>query len=159
MSELKGALIDIVEPMAPVAAQQSAHGWLPAVIAVMVLLLVIAAVVWWRKKLPALQAIRRLRALRQKLHAGEQSPHESVLLLALEVRHGLGVKRLRADVLPEKLKSHDHPRWPEYMRELDAMLYQHDAELKVEQVIAFFVQSEYWLRRYGRRSALRKMDV
>lgn len=152
------ALIDIVEPAAPVVAQ-SAHGWLYALLVLGVLFIAAGIFVWRKRRGPAQQALQQLRTLQQKLHSGEHTPHEVVLLFALEVRHGLGVKRMRADQPPAHLHEQDHARWSDFMGELDAMLYQHDSELQQEQVSAFFVQGEYWLKRYARRSTLRKMEV
>ncbi len=152
------ALIDIVEPAAPVVAQAGHGGWY-AVLALCVLLVALAVFIWRKRRQPVRLALKQLRALRQKLHAGEHAPHEVVLLIALEVRHGLGVKHLRAEVPPERISLQDQARWPEFMRELDRLLYQHEGELQQERVVALFAQGEYWLKRYARRSALRRMEV
>jgi hypothetical protein len=73
------------------------------------------------------------------------------------LRHGLGVKRLRADNIPERCSKQDRESWPEFMRQLDGILYQHDAELDKDKLANLFVLTEYWLRRYSRRSTLKKM--
>lgn len=157
MSEQANGLIDIVEPAMPVAA--AAGSWLGILIVVCVLLLLLIAAGYWLKyKLPAWRALKRLRALHKQLQAGEHTPHESVLLLALELRHGLGVKRLLADKAPPQIKAKDHARWPLFMQELDVLLYQKEKDLNAAQVAAFFMQSEYWLKRYGKKSSFRKME-
>lgn len=157
MSEANSGLIDIVEPAVPVA---EATGWLWAAGLVAVLLLVcIALFVLWKYKLPAYRALQHLRKLQNKLHKGEHTPHETVLLLALELRHGLGVKRLLAHDMPLVFRQQDAARWPEFMQQLDSMLYQHDAELSAEKLASLFEQAGYWLRRYSRRSAFRKIGA
>jgi hypothetical protein len=158
MSEANSSLIDIVEPTVPVVAETSSWVWLAGLIAVLVLL-AIALFVLWKYKLPAYRALQRLRKLQIKLHAGEHTAHEAALLLALELRHGLGVKRLLAQDMPLDFKQQDRARWAEFMQQLDAMLYRHDAEPSADRLAALFEQAAYWLRRYSRRSPYRKIGA
>ena len=123
------------------------------------LVLALALFVLWKYKLPAYLAVQRLRKLRKELQAGELTPLETVLMLALELRHGLAVKRLLAGKMPVQFKPYEHTRWVEFMHGLDAMLYQHKAELGADRLATLFAQTEYWLRRYGRRSTLRKIGL
>lgn len=158
MSEQTNALIDIVEPAAPVA--EASGSWLWLVLSVVVVLaLLFAAKFFWKYKLPAYRAVKHLRKLHQQLHAKEHTPHESALMVALELRHNLGVKRLRADILPAQVHPRDHARWPEFMQQLDDVLYQHAPDLGVDKLDALFEQAEYWLRRYSRKSNLKKLDT
>ncbi|OYY44436.1 MAG: hypothetical protein B7Y56_08665 [Gallionellales bacterium 35-53-114] len=156
MSEANSGLVDIVEPAAPIVVE--ATGWLP-VTGVIAALLVLALLLFvlWKYKLPAYLALQRLRKLRKALQAGELTPHEAVLMLALELRHALGVRRLLADKMPQQFKQHEHTRWAEFMQGLDAMLYQHKADLGADRLAALFTQTAYWLRRYSRRSTLKKI--
>ena len=158
MNETNSGLIDIIEPAAPVVAETA--GWLSmtGLIAV-VLVFALVLFVLWKYKLPAYVAVQRLRKLRKELQTGELTPLETVLMLALELRHGLGVKRLLADKIPVQFKPHEHTRWVEFMHGLDAMLYQHKAEFSADKLAALFTQTEYWLRRYGRRSSLGKIGL
>lgn len=156
MNEASSGLANIVEPAAPLVAETA--GWL-TVTGLIAALLVLALVLFvlWKYKLPAYLALQRLRKLRKALQAGELTPHEAVLMLALELRHALGVKRLLADKMPQQFKPHEHTRWAEFMHGLDAMLYQHKADLGADSLAAMFAQAEYWLRRYSRRSTLKKL--
>ena len=156
MSEANSGLVDIIEPALPVLAEATDWLTMTGFIAV-VLVLALALFALWKYRLPAYLAVQRLRKLRKELQAGELTPHESVLMLALELRHGLGVKRLLADKMPAQFKPHEHTRWAEFMHGLDAMLYQHKDELSADRLAALFNQTEYWLRRYGRRSTLKKL--
>ena len=156
MSEANSGLVDIIEPALPVVAEATDWLSMTGFIAV-VLVLALALFALWKYKLPAYLAVQRLRKLRKELQAGELTPHESVLMLALELRHGLDVKRLLADKMPAQFKPHEHTRWAEFMHGLDAMLYQHKDELSADRLAALFNQTEYWLRRYGRRSTLKKL--
>jgi hypothetical protein len=155
MSEANSGLIDIIEPAAPLVNASASWLWPLLLLAVLVILAVILFV-WWKYKLPAYRAIQRVRGLQKKLHAAEHTPHETLLMLALELRHGLGLKQLRAEKLPARCSQQDCARWPEFMQYLDGLLYQHDAELSEEKLAELFVQVEYWLRRYGRQSKLKK---
>lgn len=158
MSEQANALIDIVEPAVPVA--EASGTWLWLVLAVVVVLaLLFAARFLWKYKLPGYRAVQHLRKLHQQLHAKTHTPHESALMVALELRHNLGVKRLRADILPEQVHPHDHARWPVFMQQLDDLLYQHAPDLSADKLDALFKQAEYWLRRYSRKSNLKKLDT
>lgn len=156
MSEASSGLIDIIEPAVPVVAEASSWVWLAGLISLLVLL-AIALFVLWKYKLPAYRALQHLRKLQHKLQAGEHTPHETVLLLALELRHGLGVKRLLAQDMPLSFKQQDRTRWTEFMQQLDVMLYQLDAELRADRLAALFEQAGYWLRRYSRRSSYKKI--
>lgn len=156
MSEANNGLIDIVEPAVPRVAEASGWLWLAGGM-VLLLALLYTIFVMWKYKLPAYRALQRLRKLQQQRLAGELSPHETVLMVALELRHGLGMKRLRSDQLPERCHQRDHARWPEMMQQLDAMLYQNDAEQNTDKLKDLFEQTAYWLRRYSRRSALKKI--
>lgn len=156
MNEASSGLVDIVEPAAPVMAE--ALGWLSMTgLIATVLIFALALFVLWKYKLPAYLAVRRLHKLRKESVAGELTPLETVLILALELRHGLAVKRLLADKIPAQFKPHEQARWTEFMHGLDAMLYQHKAELGADRLAVLFTQTEYWLRRYSRRSTLRKI--
>lgn len=155
MSEANNGLVDIIEPAAPIVAE--ATGWLTlAGLIAAVLILVLLLFVLWKYKLPAYLSLRRLRELRREQQAGELTPHETVLIVALELRHGLAVKRLLADRMPLQFKPHEHTRWAEFMHELDAMLYQNQVELGTDRLAALYDQTEYWLRRYSRRSTMKK---
>jgi Domain of unknown function (DUF4381) len=157
MSEQANALIDIVEPAAPVVVASGNGLWFALAGGIIILLLLIFYL--WKYRLPAYQAMQRLRALHKQLHANERTPHESVLMLALELRHSLGVKRLRADKIPVQVNARDQARWPEFMQQLDELLYQHKPELSADKLAALFTRAEYWLRRYSRKSSLKKLDV
>jgi len=156
MSEANNGLVDIIEPAAPAVAE--ATGWLSVTgLIAAVLIFALLLFVLWKYKLPAYLALRRLRTLRKEQQAGELTPHEAVLMLALELRHGLAVKRLLADRMPAQFKPHEHTRWAEFMHSLDAMLYQNKAGPGADGLAEIFAQAEYWLRRYSRRSTLKKL--
>ena len=158
MNETNSGLVDIIEPAAPVLAETT--GWLSMTgLIAAVLVLALALFVLWKYKLPAYVAVQRLRKLRRELQLGELTPHETVLMLALELRHGLAVKRLLAGKMPMQFKPHEHTRWAEFMDGLDALLYQNKAELSADSLATLFTQTEYWLRRYGRRSNLGKIGL
>lgn len=158
MSDSNRGLMDIVEPVAPIVVADNT--WLfVAILSVVLILLAGGIFFWWKFKLPALRTLNALRILQQKLHLKELTPHESMLMLALDLRHGLGVKRLRADQLPQQIKAKDHGRWVEFMQHLDVMLYQKETELNEEKIVALFEQAKYWLRRYSRRSTLKKLGA
>ena len=144
-----GGLVDIIEPAAPVLAADGNWPWIAAAVAMLVILAV-AILFLLKYKLPAYRALRRLKKLRQQALAGELTPHESVFMLALELRHGLGVKRLRAEEVPVMFKQQDRALWPAFMQHLDAMLYQRGAELDAGVLEAVFAQIEKWLWRYSR---------
>lgn len=158
MSQENNGLIDIVEPVAPTLAA-SANGYWIALLISGIGILLLGLFVIWKYKLPAYRSIQRVRALKRMLLSGENSPHETLLMLALELRHGLGLKRLRAENLPDRCKTRDNTRWPEFMRHLDELLYQHDIDLNNEKMAALFVEVEYWLSRYSRKSKLKKLDA
>ena len=158
MSETNSGLADIIEPAAPVLVAVDGRLWIALLITGLV---IVAAVLFvlWKYKLPAYRAIRRMRALHKQLHDKENTPLETVLLLALELRHGLGVKQLSADKIPEQFKQHDHSRWTDFLQTLDTFLYQHNAELSAEKLADLFAQAEYWLRHYGRKSVFKKIGI
>lgn len=142
-------LADIVEPAAPALAGAGNWSWIAAAIALLVMLAIVLLLLW-KYKLPAYRARKRLRKLHQQTIAGELTPHESVFMLALELRRGLGVKRLRAGEVPASFSRQDRVVWPEFMRRLDAMLYQPGTELDEDKLTALMAQIEKWLRRYSR---------
>jgi len=144
-----GGLIDIIEPAAPVVAAAGNWPWIAAAVAMLVILAV-AILLLLKYRLPAYRAVRRLRKLHQQALAEELTPHESVFMLALELRRGLGVKRLRAEEVPVMFKRQDRTAWPEFMQHLDTMLYQRGAELDALVLAALFAQIEQWLWRYSR---------
>ncbi len=158
MSDTSSGLADIIEPAAPVLAASGGWLWIALLITGLVIVAVVLFVLW-KYKLPVYRAIRRLRDLQKKLHAGEHTPHETVLLLALELRHGLGIKRLRADKMPEQLKPQDHSRWPDFLQTMDSFLYQNNPEISAENMADLFAQAEYWLLRYGRKSAFKTIGI
>ncbi|HUX91949.1 MAG TPA: hypothetical protein VMV48_14780 [Gallionellaceae bacterium] len=158
MSEQTNGLIDIVEPAMPVVAAGDGWLWIAVSGAVFVCVILVLFMLW-KFKLPAYRALKNLRRMQQQLRAKEQTPHESVLMLALELRHALNVKRLLAGKAPQQLRPQDHARWTEFMQQLDVMLYQHDAELSEDRLATLFEQAKYWLRRYSRRSTLRKIGT
>ena len=100
-----------------------------------------------------------MRELNKKLLAAEHTPHETVLMLALELRHGLSLKRLRADILPQGCSQQDSVRWTVFMQHLDDLLYQRDVELDAEKMAALFAQTEDWLKHYSRKSQLKKIGL
>jgi hypothetical protein len=156
MSDTGNSLIDIIEPATPAAVSSGSWLWFAGLGAVVLLLLVLL-VLWWKYKLPAYRAQQRLRMLRHKWQGGEHTAQEAVLLLALELRHGLGVKRLLAEQAPPQCKPREQAGWTAFMRQLDAMLYQSGAERDAVQLAALFEQAGYWLRRYSRRSPYKKI--
>jgi len=156
MNDAANSLIDIVEPATPALMDSGSWLWL-AGFGATVLLSLALLFLWWRYKLPAYRALQRLHKLRQKWQAGEHSAQEAVLLLALELRHGLGVKRLLADQAPPQCRLQEQAGWTGFMRQLDAMLYQSAAERDAAQLAALFEQAGYWLRRYSRRSPYKKI--
>lgn len=151
------ALIDIVEPVAPVVQTELVWMWLVA--GMLPILLVAGIFFWWKYKLPAWRALKLIRTLQRQMHAGEHTVHEAVLRLALELRHALGVKRLHGERLPPQIGAYDHARWQEFMQQLDGMLYRHEGELLKTQVDALYLLAEYWIKRYARHSRLRKLDL
>jgi hypothetical protein len=157
MSEGNSGLVDIVEPLAPVVVAMNGGIWL-AVAGAVLAALALGVYFWWKYKLPAYRTLKALKQLQLKLHTKELTPHESLLMLALDLRHGLGVKRLRSDIFPAQLKQQDHTAWVEFMQQLDHMLYEKDAALSEDKLMALFEQAEYWLRRYSRKSTLKKMS-
>jgi hypothetical protein len=156
MNDAANSLIDIVEPATPALMDSGSWLWL-AGFGAAVLLSLALVFLWWQYKLPAYRALQRLRKLRYKWQAGEHSAQEAVLLLALELRHGLGVKRLLAAQMPQQFKPQEQAGWNAFMLQLDAMLYQSAAERDVAQLEALFEQAGYWLRRYSRRSPYKKI--
>ena len=149
MNEQTSGLIDIIAPASPVVAETANWPWIAAVLALFVLL---AVALWmlWKKKLPADLALNRLRKLQQQTLTGELTPHESVFMLALELRSGLGIKRLRTEAVPANFSPQDRELWPAFMQRLDVMLYQSGTELGADKLAALFAQIEKWLRRYSR---------
>lgn len=158
MSDANNGLIDIIEPAAPAVVETGSWLWI-AGLGAGLLLVAAAAFVWWKYKLPAYRSLKELRKLQYKLLAKELTPHESVLMLALELRHGLNAKRLLADKMPQQFRLQEHARWTEFMRQLDVMLYQRDADLSEDRLAELFEQAQYWLRRYSRRSSFRKIGT
>jgi len=158
MSDANSGLIDILEPAAPAAVETVSWILIAGIVAALVAFAV-ALFLIWKYKLPSYQALKRLRKLQKELHAGEHTPHESILMLALELRHGLAVKRLLANKAPESFSQQDHERWLAFMQQLDAVLYQHHAAPEAEKISAIFAQTEYWLRHYARRSTLMKIEI
>ena len=156
MNEQANGLIDIVEPAAPLAT--AGGGWLWIAVSFAVFVLFVAGLfMLWKLKWPAYLALKRLRKLQRQTNAGELTPHESIFMLALELRHGLNVKRLRADQVPARFKLQDRALWPDFIHGLDAMLYQHKAEMSAEILAELFARTEYWLWRYSRSTTLRKI--
>lgn len=158
MNEANNGLIDIIEPTAPVVVEAANSLWIALPLAG-ALLLAVMVWLWWKYKLPAYRAIRQVRALQKNFEAGAHTPHETLLMLALELRHGLGLKRLRGDIFPQRCKPQDRNLWPEFMQQLDAVLYQPEADLNQADISALFVKVEYWLSRYSRVSTLKKLTA
>lgn len=156
MSEVNNGLIDIVEPAAPVLAASGGWLWLAVSIAGLVFVSILLFI-FIKQKIPAHLAIKRVRDLNKRLLAAEHTQHETVLMLALELRHGLALKRLRADILPHRCSQQDGARWTAFMQHLDELLYQRDVELDAEKMAALFAQAEYWLKRYSRKTQLKKI--
>lgn len=154
---MSDALIDIVQPAVPQV--QEGSGWMWLVLLVAAGGLLAAGIYIWKFRLPAWRAVKRVKALQKKMLAGEFAAHEAMLMLALELRHGLGVKRLRADQLPQQIRPRDHARWPEFMQQMDILLYQHATEMSQQQAGEFFVHAEYWLSRYARNSTMKRLDT
>lgn len=142
-------LIDIIEPAVPVVVEGGSWLWIGVAIA-LVLILIAAFIYLWKYKLPAYRSVKRLREVRQQIHAGELTLHESVLVIALELRQGLAIKRLRAEEVPPGFKQQDAAMWAEFMKNLEAMLYQPSADLSTDKHTAIYAQIEIWLWRYGR---------
>lgn len=153
MNEANNGLIDIVEPAMPTA---TGVNWLWISVAIVIVMVLFALWMVW-KKWPAWLALKQLRNLQQKITSGELTQHEGVLMLALELRHGLGLRRLRAAEAPAGCRKQDGPRWLEFMGKLDAELYQHAPEPDAVTQAALFEQAAYWLRRYSRRTKLKKI--
>lgn len=158
MSETSSGLINIIEPAAPVLAASSSLLW-PVVSILALSIASILLFIFIKYRLPAFLAIKRVRELNKKLLAAEHTPHETVLMLALELRHGLSLKRLRADILPQGCSQQDSVRWTVFMQHLDDLLYQRDVELDAEKMAALFAQTEYWLKHYSRKSQLKKIGL
>lgn len=158
MSEKTNGLVDIIEPLAP-ALTAGLDGL--AVSASIALLLILAGAVFylWKYKLPSYLALKNLRKLHKQLLAGEITPHESALMLALNLRHNLAVRRLRADAMPSQISQQEHVRWVEFLQLLDATLYQKSSELNADALKDLFTQTQYWLNRYSRKSKLKKLET
>lgn len=156
VNEANDGLIDIIQPVAPVMVETGGWLWI-AGFGIGLVLMAAVILVLWKYKLPAYRALRQVRSLQNKLETGTLAAQECVLLLALELRHGLGVKQLLANKMPEQFKQQDSFRWQEYIQQLDVMLYQHDPELNAAKLNSLFVQTESWLRTYSRRSSYRKV--
>lgn len=142
-------LVDIVEPIAPVAAAAGNWPWLAAAFAV-VALLIIVLLMLLKKKWPAYRAVKRLRKLRQQTLAGELTPHESIYLLALELRRGLRLDRLFAENTPASFNESDRALWSGFVKQLDALRYQSGEGLTDAKLEPIVTQIELWLRRYCR---------
>jgi hypothetical protein len=156
MNEHTNGLIDIIEPVAPPILESTNWLMLSAVVALL-LMLAGALFYWWKYKLPCYWAVRDLHKLHEQMLAGDLSPHESALQLALNLRHHLAAKRLRADAMPQQIRQREHARWVEFMQLLDANLYQKSADVNSQSVENLYTQTRYWLQRYSRRSTLKKM--
>lgn len=156
MNEQTNGLIDIVEPAAPTLIE--GINWLMQS-ALIALLLILAGGLFylWKYKLPSYLALKSLHKLQKQFLHGEITPHESALMLALNLRHNLAVKRLRADAMPPQIRQQEHARWLAFLQLLDATLYQKSSELNAESLATLFSQTQYWLRRYSRKSTLKKM--
>lgn len=158
MNEQTNGLADIIEPSAPVLTE--GMSWLVVSAAIILPLILAAAVFYlWKYKLPSLLALRRLHNLQKQLLAEKITPHECVLKLALNLRHDLAVKRLRADAMPPQIRPQEHARWVEFMQLLDATLYQKSSEFNADALNNLFTQTQYWLQRYSRKSKLKKLDT
>jgi hypothetical protein len=155
MSESSSGLVDIVEPAVPVLTEGVHRLWISAAVAILISLLFVLMMLW--KKWPAYLALKRLRNVKRQIKSGELTPHEGVLMLALELRHGLGMKRLLAAVIPTTCSEQDSHRWVEYMHHLDELLYQHGQDVDADKLAAVFGQAEYWLQRYSRRTKLMRI--
>lgn len=158
MNEHTNGLIDIIEPAAP-AVIETVNGFLLSAGIALLLMLAGALFYGWKYKLPCYRAVKELRKLREQLLAGALTPPESALMLALNLRHHLAVKRLRADALPQQIPLREQARWVAFMQALDDNLYQKSADVSTSSVQALFTQSQYWLQRYSRQSTLKKMGV
>ena len=148
MNESVSSLIDIVEPMAPLQEAAKSEVWLAAVI-VCTILLVAGLLFWWRKKKSSRLAVKRLKALRQHVSAGELNSHEMVFMLALELRRGLSLARLLPEAPPPGFQEEDVALWSPFIQRLDTLRYAPDVALDNQQLEALFVQTEIWLRRYS----------
>ena len=142
-------LMDIIEPVAPRVAEGG--GWL-WIVMLSVLALMLGAMIFylWKYKLPAYRLVKNLRNVKQQIHMGELTLHESVLVFALEFRQGLGIKRLRAEEIPPNFNQRDAEMWAAFIHELETMLYQPGEDLSTDKHTALYIQIEKWLWRYGR---------
>ncbi|TCV82531.1 hypothetical protein [Sulfurirhabdus autotrophica] len=148
MNESVASLIDIIDPVAPLQESANSVVWLAAGIVCSVLL-VAGIIFWWRKKKPARLAVKRLKALRLHVSAGELSSHEMVFMVAMELRRGLSLARLLPETPPLGFQREDVALWSSFVQLLDTLRYAPDVALDNQQLEAIFAQTEIWLRRYS----------
>ena len=149
MSDVASGLVDIIEPTAPVVVAATGMCWFVIAI-ILTVLLVIGLMVWWRKHRTCRARIKRLQVLRHTCQANELVHHEMIGMLALELRRGLKLARLRADELPEAFQPVDIALWADFVMQLDELRYQSKKLPDKAQLNALFAQVETWLGRYCR---------
>lgn len=147
MNDSTSGLIDIIEPVRPmlVAASYSAW-WLVLALAALVL-----PGLWMRWRGRGVRACRkRLQQLRQACAAGRVSQRAAAYRLASELRLGLQLQQLNADLPPPALPVAEHPGWAEAIARLDTLRYQPGASLEEGEWTRLCNQVDIWLKRAGR---------
>lgn len=147
MNDPTSGLIDIIEPVRTVLVAASYSAWW--------LVLALAALVlpglWMRWRGRGVRACcKRLQHLRKAYAAGSVSQHEAAYRLASELRLGLQLQQLNADLPPPALPVAEHPGWAEAIARLDALRYQAGAGLEEVEWTRLCNQVDIWLKRAGR---------
>ncbi|GBL46073.1 hypothetical protein SFMTTN_1885 [Sulfuriferula multivorans] len=144
MNDPTSGLIDIIEPVRPMLVATSYSAW-------WLVLALVALGLWMRWRWRGVRACRkRLQQLRQACAAGHVSQHTAAYRLASELRLGLQLQQLNADLPPPALPVAEHPGWAEAIARLDTLRYQAGAGLEEGEWMRLCNQVDIWLKRAGR---------
>lgn len=143
MNDALAALSDIVEPAAPLLAQEPQY-WVYILLVGIALGFLLAI----RRVARIYRAQQRLRRLRREFAAGKLDPHATAFLLAAEVRRVFHLKHLTEVLSPPALSEPDAVAWREFATCLDRLRYQPDSRPGAHDVTALFDQALSWARRY-----------
>lgn len=136
-------LVDIIEPVAPIAASSANVPWIVPVIVAVAALVILA--VGWHAATPRARALRRMRRLRREVARGGIGARELAYRVAAELQGGLRTPRLRTDAPPSE-DAAQQKAWRELIARLDTLRYQPGARLDATQLERLLRDSARWLR-------------
>ena len=135
-------LADIIDPVAPAVAASPPYGLYAGI---GILILAATWLAWkqfgkWRRE-------RSIRLLYREFAAQQRDAHDTLFLMAGELRQRLGLHEISPEHPPENLREQDSERWRRFASRLSQWRYQTGSTPGRAEIDALFREALFWMTR------------